>query len=212
MSDPKSLLQYSKSNPELKPKKEKAKKPANLWDRPKKWPTIGDRDDKTIYGAVGRALSSWEVYEAHLSLLFGAFIEPISGGLRARQAFCSIRTHEGRLEMLRAAGEAYFNDWPQKEWEKDLENIVKYDREWSGRRNDIAHGCIQPFWRLDGSIIDGGGYVLIPSAANSKDRSINGIPTYALLSSDINGYKSKFAELCIPVANIFILIQSKNYI
>lgn len=211
LSDPRSPSPFSKSNPEQKPKQEKAVKLPKPWDRPTNWPEIGDPDDNSLYNAVGRALSSWEVYEGYLSLLFGVFIDPSSDGRRAKRAFCSIRTHEGRLDMLTAAAKAYFVDFSSPELLNDFETLRGPDLNWSGRRNDIAHGCVQPFWDPVDFTVCRGGYFLVPSYANYKDRNISGTPEYALVSSNINTYALGFESLYPPICNMITSIQSKSF-
>ena len=214
LSDPSSPKPpFSKENPEPKPKREKKASSPNPWDRPLSWsPSRGEENEDTLYVAVGRALTAWEVYEGYLSLLFSQFIAPTRDSIAARRAFSAVRTHEGRLEMLKAAFEAYITFLPDKNIEEAVSQVIGRSKNWSARRNDIAHGCVQPVISNEKDAFVGEfKYLLIPSYANTKDRTIHEAPKYAFTASDVLGYANGFRMLQEPVLTVFSLIQNRGH-
>src|SRR4051794_23508023 len=124
------------------PKKSKPKVLKD-WDR-RPWPAVGDANVDDLYASIGRTLSEWERYNGNLSLLFAAFI---SGPLEdaARRSYAAVRTFEGRLEMLRAASEAYFAVMPNGDLLEDFKDILRAGSKFAERRNEIAHGTVAHF-------------------------------------------------------------------
>ena len=76
--------------------------------------------------------------------------------------------------MLKAASEAYFHESPNEAWLTSFKELFKASKNFSPRRNDIAHGVVDYFnVKLETSLREpGGGYALFPSYANFKDRKI----------------------------------------
>jgi len=52
----------------------------NPWDIPP-FPTSGDMKEDTVYASVGRALSSWELFECRLSRIFSGLTGRINGNI-----------------------------------------------------------------------------------------------------------------------------------
>lgn len=172
--------------------KEKEMKP---WDR-RPWPAIGDSELDITYAAVGRCLSSWERFEGILSLLFSAFVVNMERD-GARRAYSAVRTFEGRIEMLKAASEAYFHESPNDGWLTSFKTIFKTSKEFAARRNDIAHGVVQ-YFNLSSETefrIPGGGFALFPSYANFKDRSLSNEPDYCYTSVELDYFQKHFDGL-----------------
>jgi hypothetical protein len=180
----------------------KPKEP-NPWDR-RPWPSIGDANEDALYAAIGRALSEWERYDGMLSFLYSSFVTVTPKlFLAARRSYSAVRTFEGRMEMLRAASQAYFSEYPnnahQDEWKLILRNSMTYCE----RRNEIAHGAVdhyrpeppkEPDDRLAGT------YALFPSYATFRTRELDGTPTYCYATPDLEYFGQEFAKLRKPIA------------
>ena len=112
-------------------------------------PERGDPDMQQTFAAVGEALTEWNEFEHHLANLFcdliGLGILAMASSRSAARAFGSVRTFEGRLEMIQAASEVYatVSKFPV------LQTLTKPTAtKWRGfaeRRNEIAHGTVQKF-------------------------------------------------------------------
>jgi hypothetical protein len=170
-----------------KPQKEKIVQP---WDR-RPWPDQGDADKGTIYHEVGRFLSFWEKYEAALAYLFSAFLGAFPVSEPARRAFFSVRTFEGRADMLRAVSSAYFDRRPDKHLQDRFKDILSQSVSFSPRRNEIAHGFVDSFgtevdWRCWGWSDNHNTFALYPSIASFKERDLGGIPSYCMTSNEIS--------------------------
>lgn len=165
------------------------------WDR-RPWPTVGDQDIDVTYAAVGRALSAWERFEGILSLLFSAFVVNMERE-GARRAYSAVRTFEGRIEMLKAASEAYFHESPNEAWLTSFKTMFKTSSQFGPRRNDIAHGVVQYFNVTSETELraPGGGFALFPSFANFKDRSLSNHPDYCYTSVELKYFTDEFEKL-----------------
>ena len=115
-----------------------------FWDR-RPWPSHGDSEESQIYMAVGRALTCWERLEVNLSALFSAFTSP-TNQIAAKRAFASVRTFEGRADMLRASSSAYFEKMPNDMLLDQFKNVLSESTQAARRRNDIAHGALDRFF------------------------------------------------------------------
>jgi hypothetical protein len=111
-------------------------------------PKLGDENIETTYASVGRALSSWEHFEAHLALLFARFITREQDSLAARRAYGTVASFTGRSALIRDAAAAYFAEFPDRELSDAFSEQLKIAARASARRNDIAHGIVQPSPRL----------------------------------------------------------------
>jgi hypothetical protein len=193
-----------------------AKKPpkqptTNAWDR-RPWPAQGDPDMDVLYASVGRALSQWERYEAHLALLFSAFVTGMETDI-ARRAYCAVRTFEGRAEMLKAASEAYFHTYPNFTLQDRFKDVLRDAKCYSPRRNDIAHGVLDHWQPESGSPRSRETWGLYPSAASFKDRSfVQNMPEYCYTSVEISYFYQKFNEITGPVSDVlgFVLARARR--
>lgn len=168
------------------------------------WPSKGDNSSQDIYIAVGRALTTWEEFEGFLSLLFAELVGS-RNTQAARQAYCAVRTFEGRSEMLKAASSAYFHDFPNNDFRKNILDLIKEAKNLAPRRNEIAHGIVRDFYELPHPDIPPfrtGQYALFPTYADSKKRDVNTNPSYCYTSVELNHYTEQFIKLCGKVGFI----------
>jgi hypothetical protein len=68
----------------------------NPWDIPP-FPTIGDMEEDTVYASVGRALSSWELFECRLSRIFSGLTGRINGTSPAMRAYGAVLTFRAAI-------------------------------------------------------------------------------------------------------------------
>ena len=129
-------------------------------------PAAGDPDSDITFCAVGKALSQWEWFEGNLSLAFSYLIGSGYGNLAAQRAYGSVLGFYGRAGMIERAAEVYFkyNRNSDLEFALDLLLISSRDR-LSGRRNDIAHGIVQPYVN---AVAGRNGYVLYRQSETIK--------------------------------------------
>jgi hypothetical protein len=168
------------------------------WNR-RPWPHRGDADMNVLYAAVGRFMSQWERYEGVLSLLFSAFVSDLESKA-ARRAYASVRTFEGRAEMLRASSAAYFEEHPSTERQDSFKIILTDATQFSPRRNDVAHGVLDYYFPEDHHehsepIALDLEYGLYPSYASFKERDLANVPTYCYTSVELNYFWSEFVRL-----------------
>jgi hypothetical protein len=168
------------------PKKPDKPRDLNPWDR-RPWPTEGDANIDALYASIGLFLSQWERHELVLSFVFASFVAG-ADGTAAKRAYSAVRTFEGRADMLRAASEAYFVDFPDQtllaQWKDTLKLAVCY----SQRRNDIAHGVVDHFGLENtwGTKTEYNRFSLYPTHSSFKERSIKGVPSYCMTSTEIS--------------------------
>jgi hypothetical protein len=185
-----------------KPKEPKS----NVWDR-RPWPKIGDATAEVIYEAVGRALSSWEVYEGLQSVLFSVFVTPNLETKAAMRAYSAVRTFEGRNEMLRAASQAYFHEQPETELQDAFKSILSTAASFSPRRNEITHASVNSFTLEDGSATQT--FALYPAYASFRERDMKNIPSYCMTKAEIDYFSMHFREMQTPVRILMGRISSR---
>lgn len=176
--------------------------PLKPWER-RPWPAAGDTDITKIFASVGKFLSQWERYEGMLSLLFAAFVSQPKNDA-ARRAYVSVRTFEGRAEMLRAASAAYFHVNPNEAAQSGFKSVLKGATCFSPRRNDIAHGLVDRFFpqvMQPGEAFDIS-YALYPSYASFKERDLQDQPGYCYSSVELEYFYTQIIELTREAADL----------
>jgi len=193
------------------PHKVKTLKPSD----PRDWPKRGDGSKRITYAAVGEALSEWAEIEIAMTRIFFTFLDGKGGyGSVAIRAFGSVRTFEGRLEMIKSSSEVYFEiekdrflrcDPPLSEkWvanaEAEFKGICSDLKLFVSRRNEIAHGQVGP---LFGKLIKNKKFALQPLPMEKKS-SIYSVPEFAYDSAALKYYSGQFRELSkrLDVINI----------
>lgn len=105
--------------------------------------------------------------------------------------------------MLESAAEAYFKYKPDTDLEEKLAQLLKSANQFSGRRNDIAHGIVNPYIiNIDESTIVNKGYVLYPAYYATRKRKLPEkepfavvTPAYIYSSVEIDKFGVEFGKL-----------------
>jgi hypothetical protein len=167
------------------------------------WPgdrgaTKGDSTRETLHAAVGFALSKWEELEDELAKTFTELVGA-RWGEPAVRAYGSVNNFHGRADMLDAAADAffYFATYRKKiagpdaliaKTKVEYDSLIKYCRNFAGRRNEIAHGRHQSHPEL--------GHFLRPAQYNSKKYTFDEpFGLYSYTSVEISTYASHFEQL-----------------
>jgi hypothetical protein len=163
----------------------------------------GDFEPDTLYAAVGRALSAWEMMEGILANVFALLCRAEFEG--AVRAYGAVAAFSGRKSMLEEA----FACFPDrgKDGVKELPALLAKIQQFSGRRNEIAHGVVWYFSANQKSL----GNYLVPATYNSRKRisgeaymalhpMTNELPwhvalRYAYIGAQVDYYREQFFHL-----------------
>jgi hypothetical protein len=115
---------------------------ADPWDAPP-FPKHGNKTQKSLFEAIGRALTTWEELESFLSHLYAALCEKSASDEVANFEYGQVTSVPRRMDELNRVGSVYFIKHPNQSLEGDLNSLIIYINGWSGRRNDIAHGVVR---------------------------------------------------------------------
>jgi len=176
---------------------------SNPWDVPPKPSHAPDHRDE-LYAAVGKALSSWELIERALAEIFSLFVgAPVMGYMLdepAIRAYGSVISFNGRAEMLAAAAVGYFykKKTPLPEIEKRVLGLLNECRNFSGRRNDIAHGRVEciiddeeyAWWKGNCPC-----YMFLPGLLSTKKYSLSQEPLYVYTTIEMAHFTQHFEAL-----------------
>jgi hypothetical protein len=100
---------------------------------------LGEKTQRSLYTAVGNALSRWEHAETGLQRLFQLFCETKSHA--APRAYGTIVSAQGRAAAVRTAADEFFGK--RNESVPDaLEKLLRAYETAAGVRNKIAHGIV----------------------------------------------------------------------
>src|SRR5260370_25399637 len=110
------------------------------WDVPP-LPTKGDDDIEDTYAGVGRVLSQWETAELELSRIYGLLLNR-PDDIEAIRLYGDPKIFEERAKGLAAAAEQYFRWNPHQEAEAELSELMLLARQFSARRNELAHSIV----------------------------------------------------------------------
>ncbi len=159
------------------------------------------------YIGVGHALSSWEYFEGSLGILYGTLVGNISDTSPAMRAYGAVAAFSTRKDMINEASAAYFfsNNSPLQ---PAIASLLIEAKEFATRRNEIAHGIIQPYYT--GGLAPSG-YALGPSRFAVRKRKLSRHPEleidlavgiYAYTSDLLLGFSRHFGVLSIKCRGI----------
>ena len=171
----------------------------------------GDAQENDIFVAVGSALTEWENVEVECAKLFAVLVSTslkrtyLAPAVRAYGAIISVRS---KGEMLRLAAESYFERRRAKQasFRDTFNERLKEYREFSNRRNDIAHGCLKSVFVTEQTTKKGRrrgaiGFYLLPSFYNPKKFKEEKF-SYQYTSSDIIYYRQEFTKLQLRIESL----------
>jgi len=110
-------------------------------------PQIGDASNDITFAAVGEALSQWQFFEGNLSLAFSFLLDSGYGNLAAQRAYGSVESFRGRANLIEEAADVYFRRVQDETLYRNLTALLRRAKsDWAARRNEIAHGIVQPWF------------------------------------------------------------------
>jgi hypothetical protein len=182
------------------------------WDR--RIAKQGDGSKKTTFAAMGQALSNWTELELKLASLFATLVTSADHTMGGPMlAFGSIRTFEGRSEMLQSAAMWFFNRHKSlseasrtleyspssiSNWQQAFEELRRTADQFASRRNDIAHGVVNEMPRSRKRRAE---FALRPLFIEPKKYPLfSGDPKFMYSSRELLYYASEFEKLCHTAA------------
>jgi hypothetical protein len=183
---------------------------ANPWDVPKPEP-LGDRDENVLYAAVGRALSQWETVESACARIYAFLIAAPTDEFTispAVRSFGIVNSFPTRCEMISTAGKAYFHLHPEvANYEKRINEALSEAKEFSNRRNEIAHGVVRHI--ISSTTHESQGHYLYPSFVNPKKFPVSMIPTYQYVAMNILYFALEFTKMNWKLEAILRLLMKE---
>jgi hypothetical protein len=156
-------------------------------------PEKGDTTHAELYTAVGHALTQWENLEEELAELFSVLVgapEMAPGRGPAISAYGSVSNFNVRANMLKAAAEVFFGQYPPEiagPIKEGFDDLMKSCVQFAARRNDIAHGKRE--------LVAGRGHYLLPAFYNSKKHRPGQVMAFGYSSKEIRAYANHFIDL-----------------
>ena len=189
-------------------------KQAKPWDLLSK-PRNGDQNENITFLSVGKAMSQWEFFEAYLGLIYGQLVGDVSETSPAMRAYGVVSSFSTRLEMIDQAAKAHFFAFPD-DVALLLKDLLESAKRFSARRNEIAHGIVQPYQPQGLSIP---GYALLPSRHATRKRELSNNPikgnaeiisAYAYASDEIDYFGECFSALANQAMDFYSLIARRT--
>lgn len=125
----------------------------------------GSKTDEELFESVGYALSSWEVMDEQLGLLFSMLVGTGGPGA-ASQAYGQISGFSNRISMIQAAAKAAL--YKKHDLRNEVLSFLRTVSHLAGKRNNIAHGIVSRYYKHDSSGTKVYGYFLAPPRYNSR--------------------------------------------
>jgi hypothetical protein len=191
----------------MPPRKPKPPKPAlpekvNPWDPPHA--LQGDANESAIYETIGRSLTDWEFVEEALARIFAALVGTVAyprAGPAVR-AYGSIIGFKARADMIRAAGETFFQSANAPQFQVEFDDLMTECLQWSNRRNDIAHGRVWPSAEI--------GHLLFPALYATKKYRPAQTPAYSYSSKEIKRAALGFQDLYDRLSELAGNLEAQN--
>jgi hypothetical protein len=154
----------------------------------------GNRSNRALYEAIGRALSTWEELETILPGLYAALCGHSRFDPAANNAYGKEPNFRKRLTALERAGSRYFMRKPDQILEGELAWVIRNSAGYSRRRNDVAHGVVRLLDPQQGTLTVSvpAQWCLVPPHFRGAKFSAPETPVYILTSREINGFAVAF--------------------
>jgi hypothetical protein len=164
---------------------------SNPWDE-RPWAEMGNKSEAEIFTAVGKASSHWELLEQAIASLFtvvtvSKYYAPAAPTI---QAYSSVVSSHNRIQMVRAALEAWLHEWKHFQFGAQVRAILNECNGWASRRNDVAHGIADRY-----SDEMEKGWFLVPSLYSIKSRPLGKKAAYRYNAAIIDDFSKRFMEL-----------------
>lgn len=161
-------------------------------------PNNGDRRRSTLFQAVGHALSNWEDAEFQIARLYAALVNRPAADMGQFATYSFAAGFRGRADALEVEADRHFASYPNQEFECQFTRLVAAARNFSQRRNDIAHGIARQAW-LPGDGPNGikpesETWMLVPCLYMGKRFTSDG-PIYAYSSFEIRQWAEEYGVL-----------------
>lgn len=183
----------------------------NPWDIPAPEPR-GDADGTNVFATVGKALTEWETVETACARIFAFLVgappnwDEMSPAVRAFGVVISFPT---RCEMITTAGKAFFHLHQEvSNYEKYISDALSEAREYSNRRNEIAHGAVKEILDHERRSL---GYYLCPSFYNPKKFPVSMVPTYTYMSKNILYFSQEFTKMGLKLELILRSLSKEPF-
>jgi hypothetical protein len=115
----------------------------NPWDIPP-FPIRGDDVQDTTFAGVGRVLTQWEMIEVELAQVYGWLVKR-PDDIEALHQYGMPQIFEKRIKGLSDVADVYFRWNAHQDAEGEFRSLSTKVRNFSARRNDVAHSIVQPF-------------------------------------------------------------------
>ena len=163
----------------------------------------GDHSAESIYAAVGRALTNWELLQEELTFLFALLAGQNSYPLM--RAFGTLESAIPKVKMLRAAAEVSLSPQLLGDTKKLLSAIDDFNQ----RRNDIAHASVAEHANKERSL----GFYLAPGFSVTTKFDIADWPNpskYRWKAKQIDYYAEQFEQLRLGTKALFNRISESR--
>jgi hypothetical protein len=163
---------------------------SNPWDNPP-LPSNGDVNIDAVFNGVGRVMTQWEGIEVGLSRIYSHFLF-MPDDFPTIRKYGSGYKFRDRFADLEEVAERFFVAHPDQHLEGEFHQIGVYVVGFSDRRNDVAHGIVNPIQFYDwyktraAEIKPRTTYwALLPPYHTFRKHLANGEPAYAYTSKEL---------------------------
>jgi hypothetical protein len=184
---------------------------------PEDFPKKGDETEDITFAASGRAMSDWTRIEIALTRLFITLVQGKGAYIMvAARSFGTVRTIEGKLDMLKAAAEPFFmieidrcrrikSDLARffENKEIQLDELCRSVKDLASVRNKIAHGVVGQLYQKPRNEL---GYALQPAPMDNKS-TVFQTPKYAFTSKGLNKHAEAFRDLRLAASTLNVKIR-----
>lgn len=171
------------------------------WDYVEPLTSEGDADYNDILRGVGLVLHEWSLVEIALSHL-QAILDGNPRDGAAIQAYGMGRVFSSRLEGFKQIASTYFIKNCDQHREAELCGLVLQARNFSIRRNEVAHGVLRDFHSIDltkDAIEPKLSYFLVCPYYDQKGKSLIDFPFYMYNTKTLDKLAENIAKLQVAL-------------
>ncbi|MFN4166420.1 MAG: hypothetical protein ACK4GK_17745 [Ferrovibrio sp.] len=177
------------------------------WDIPP-FPKRGNASQATLFASVGRALMAWEEIETTFAHQYSLLVSGEQFDEAANQKYGKPNTFVERIAALEKAACKLWHKYPNQELEGRFMEILKLAKNYSARRNDIAHAVARFIhWIREPNSTDtllspnvDLRWCLVPPHFRGAKFTRRNVPDYVLTSREINVFAEAFWEIARAAA------------